>query len=155
MVQVGSNASTLEAFHGGDMTFVSLRDWMLLCVDKYRVAGLLDAPPQPEEAMEGPPDSEITEGTALRATRPASIYKGIGSWEVLKLVGVGGHVVAAGPPERVRGFSMVPISPKGVVDKGLFTVSTDGAPKYQMMPFGSQACPEGLAIATVEECKAA
>lgn len=58
----------------------------------------------------------IRSGTLLVARVPEVIFASSASWQEIGELAAGQQVVAAGPPEVVDNYTMVPIKPRGAVD---------------------------------------
>jgi len=64
----------------------------------------------------------IRSGTVLVTRLPEVIFASTTSWQEIGELSPGQKVMAAAPPERIAGYMMVPIEPRGAVDLKTFRV---------------------------------
>jgi hypothetical protein len=77
------------------------------------------------DTMRHPPISIIRSGTVLMARIPEVVFASPTSWREIGELSTGQEVVAAGAPEMVDDYTMVPIRPRGAVDLKVLEVVRD------------------------------
>jgi hypothetical protein len=77
------------------------------------------------DTMRQPPISIIRSGTVLMVRIPEVVFASPTSWREIGELSAGQEVVAAGAPEMVDDYTMVPIRPRGAVDLKVLEVVRD------------------------------
>lgn len=67
--------------------------------------------------------NEIQSGTVLVAQAQEAIFASVSSWQEIGEILEGEQVLAAGPPEKVDKYIMVPILPRGAIDLKVLEVA--------------------------------
>lgn len=89
---------------------------------KPAAPGDVEALPAPRRAAVAAHQGVISDGTVCVAKASGQIFESATSWTAISELAVGQQVVAAGPPQLIEGYSMVPVRPHGAVDLSLLEV---------------------------------
>lgn len=67
----------------------------------------------------------VVAGVSLKVRRYAAVFEGVESWKSLREAKPGEVLIASGPPTTVQGYSMIPITPRGAVERNSVIVIHD------------------------------